>query len=87
MGASGWQAYADREIRRLGLQPSETRELTPSEHRIATLAASGLTNGAVATRLSISPKTVEAHLSRIYGKLGIHSRAELGQWMVRSPVD
>jgi DNA-binding CsgD family transcriptional regulator len=87
LGASGWQAYTDREIKRLGLRTSDTRELTPSERRIATLAASGLTNIAVATRLSISPKTVEAHLTHIYGKLGIHTRAELGQWVVRSPGD
>ena len=83
LGAAGWQAYAERELERLGLQRSESRELTPSEHRIATLAASGLTNTTVATRLSLSPKTVEAHLTRIYHKLGIHSRAELGQWVAQ----
>ena len=52
--------------------------LTPSEHRIAHLAATGLTNRAVAARLQISPKTVEATLARTYAKLGIHSRAQLG---------
>jgi DNA-binding CsgD family transcriptional regulator len=85
LGAAGWQARAERELERLGLQRSDSRELTPSEHRIATLAASGLTNTAVATRLSLSPKTVEAHLTRIYHKLGIHSRAELGQWVAQRP--
>jgi DNA-binding CsgD family transcriptional regulator len=85
LGAAGWQARAERELERLGLARSDSRELTPSEHRIATLAASGLTNTAVATRLSLSPKTVEAHLTRIYRKLGIHSRAELGQWVAQRP--
>ena len=55
--------------------------LTPSEQRVAELAASGMTNRDVAAALFISPKTVEANLSRIYRKLGIHSRAELGRRM------
>lgn len=83
LGAMGWRAHADGEIRLLGLQHGHDDELTPSERRIAMLAASGLTNAAVATRLSISAKTVEAHLTRIYDKLGIHSRAELGRWMAQ----
>ena len=62
---AGWQAHAERALERLGLQRSDN-ELTPSEYRIATLAASGLTNATVAARLSLSPKTVEAHLTRIY---------------------
>jgi len=48
---------------------------------VAELAASGLTNREVAGALFISPKTVEANLGRVYHKLGIHSRAELGQRM------
>ncbi|MGV0798413.1 helix-turn-helix transcriptional regulator, partial [Mycolicibacterium elephantis] len=53
--------------------------LTPSERRVAELAASGLTTREVATALFISPKTVEATLARIYRKLGINTRAELGR--------
>lgn len=45
---------------------------------MARLAASGLTNREVAAQLFVSPKTVEANLARIYRKLGIRSRAELG---------
>jgi DNA-binding NarL/FixJ family response regulator len=48
------------------------------EQRVAELAARGLTNKEVAGTLVISPKTVEAHLARVYEKLGIASRAELG---------
>jgi DNA-binding NarL/FixJ family response regulator len=55
--------------------------LTPSEQRVAELAAKGMTNRDVAAELFISPETVEANLSRIYRKLGIHSRAELGRRM------
>lgn len=54
-------------------------ELTASERRVAELAASGMSNREVAAALFISTKTVEANLSRIYRKLGIRSRAELGR--------
>jgi DNA-binding NarL/FixJ family response regulator len=47
----------------------------------AQLAASGMTNRDVAAALFISPKTVGANLSRIYRKLGIRLRAELGRHM------
>jgi DNA-binding CsgD family transcriptional regulator len=53
--------------------------LTAAEQRVAKLAASGLTNREVAATLFISTKTVEANLARAYRKLGIESRAELGQ--------
>jgi DNA-binding CsgD family transcriptional regulator len=46
---------------------------------VAELAASGMTNKDVATALFISPKTVEANLGRVYRKLGINTRAELGR--------
>ena len=61
--------------------------LTPSEQSVAELAASGMTNYDVAASLDISPKTVEANLTRIYRKLGIHSRAELGKRMSQSLPD
>lgn len=51
--------------------------LTPSEQRVAEMAASGMTNRDIAAELFISPKTVEVNLSRIYRKLNIHSRIEL----------
>ncbi len=80
LGALGWAAHADRELARLGLKAGREKDLTPSERLIAELAAAGHTNAAVASRLAVSPKTVEAHLSHIYRKLGIRSRAELGRW-------
>jgi DNA-binding CsgD family transcriptional regulator len=51
--------------------------LTPSERRVAALAADGHTNREIAQSLFLSPKTVEMHLSHAYRKLGIHSRAQL----------
>ena len=61
--------------------PTDVVSLSPSEQRVAELAASGMTNRDVAAELFISPKTVESNLARIYRKLGIHSRAELGRHM------
>jgi DNA-binding CsgD family transcriptional regulator len=51
--------------------------LTPSERRVADLAAAGRTNRDVAQALFVTPKTVEVHLSNAYRKLGIRSRREL----------
>jgi len=56
-------------------------ELTATEAQVARLAASGLTTREVAAAAFLSPKTVEANISRIYRKLGIRSRAELGIWL------
>ncbi|GGO88928.1 hypothetical protein GCM10011584_17110 [Nocardioides phosphati] len=57
--------------------------LTPSERRVADLAASGLTNRQVAQELVVTVKAVEWHLSNVYRKLGIHSRAELPALLAR----
>jgi DNA-binding NarL/FixJ family response regulator len=50
--------------------------LTAREHEILELLASGLAQGAIADRLSISPKTVATHIERILAKLGVRSRAQ-----------
>jgi DNA-binding CsgD family transcriptional regulator len=83
LGAAGWAARARDELRRVNVRPSAPTELTESERRVAELAASGLTNRQVAEAAFISPKTVEANLARVYRKLGISSRAELGQRMAQ----
>jgi DNA-binding NarL/FixJ family response regulator len=51
--------------------------LTSQEHEIALLAATGLTNKEIGARLYVSPRTVSAHLYRIFPRLGITSRAAL----------
>ena len=80
MGAPLWAEKARAELDRTHLREAP-RSLTPSELRVAELAASGLTNKRIAERLFMSPKTVEANLARVYAKLGIASRAELGARM------
>jgi DNA-binding CsgD family transcriptional regulator len=52
-------------------------DLTPSERRVADLAASGHTNREIAEILFLTEKTVESHLTSVYRKLGIRSRGEL----------
>ena len=67
------------ELARVNVAPTRNLTLTPSERRVAELAASGMTNRDIAAALFISPKTVEANLARVYRKLGIRTRAELGR--------
>ena len=58
--------------------------LTPQELQIARAVAGGKNNGEVSAALFVSRKTVEAHLTRIYRKLGIHSRVELTRVLLAS---
>jgi DNA-binding CsgD family transcriptional regulator len=74
LGAHTW---ATRLRHDLAAVPSQSRPITPVELRVAELASTGLTNRQIATQLFISPKTVESHLSSVYRKLGIRSRAGL----------
>ncbi len=87
LGASLWTARAQRELRPLGGRPTSHGELTHAEQRVADLAGSGLTNREVAAALYISPKTVESTLARVYRKLDIRSRAQLGAHVAVTPVD
>lgn len=79
LGARVWAGRVRAELERLGRHRPGTEDLTPTERRVAELAASGMRNREVADVLGISAKTVEAHLAHIYAKLAIRSRAELGR--------
>jgi len=59
--------------------------LTPSEARIAKLAAEGHANRDIAQELFVTPKTVERHLGNVYRKLCVRSRHELGAQLERKP--
>jgi ATP/maltotriose-dependent transcriptional regulator MalT len=74
-----WADRARAELGRVNVDARRTVGLSSSERQVAELAASGMTNRNIAAAMYISPKTVESNLSRIYAKLGIRSRAELGQ--------
>ena len=74
---------AEAELARLGGRRPSGDLLTPSERRVAELVAEGRSNRQVATELFISPKTVDVTLSRIYAKLGIHSRTQLTRLILK----
>ncbi|MEH6375598.1 helix-turn-helix transcriptional regulator, partial [Streptomyces sp. KLMMK] len=65
--------------------PAPRQELTGAERRVAALAADGLPNRAIASRLSVTPRTVELHLTKTYRKLGIQGRAELAAALGHRP--
>jgi DNA-binding NarL/FixJ family response regulator len=80
LGAEQWELRATAEIARLGGRRARDRdELTPTEHRIAELAASGRSNREIAGELFVAEGTVEANLTRAYRKLGVRSRTELAR--------
>jgi DNA-binding CsgD family transcriptional regulator len=83
LGARPWAARVRAELQASG-EKRATRhqgwladDLTPQEYRVASLAAEGLANREIAQRLFLSTKTIEAHLHRAYGKLGIRRREEI----------
>lgn len=61
--------------------------LTPREHTVATLVAQGLSNRQVATRLYLSERTVESHVSAILTKLGLRSRSGIAARLVAALKD
>jgi len=56
-------------------------QLTSRELEVAELVAEGLTNQAIARRLSIAPRTAEAHVENIRRKLQVRSRAQIAAWV------
>lgn len=67
--------------------PTELDQLTAREREIAELVAEGLSNQAIATKLYLSRRTVETHLSAIYRKTSVSSRSALAGLMTRAALD
>jgi DNA-binding CsgD family transcriptional regulator len=57
--------------------------LTPTERQVVQLVSEGLANNDIATRLFVSPRTVQSHLTHVYTKLGLASRVQLAQEAAR----
>jgi DNA-binding CsgD family transcriptional regulator len=84
LGAAPWTRRAEAELRACGVTaqtppaaPGALDGLTAQQREIAILAGCGLTNGEIADRLFLSPRTVASHLHRSYPKLGIAGRRQL----------
>ena len=67
--------------------PFGWESLTPAELGVARLVAEGLTNGQIAERLFLSPRTVQSHLRRIYSRLDISTRGALAALVVARSVE
>ena len=81
-GATALAERAGTELAATGTRPrrpphSGLDALTPSERRVAQMAAEGLGNREIAQALFVTEKTVEWHLGQAYRKLDVHSRREL----------
>lgn len=63
----------------VGAPPLDHSPLTPRQREIVAMVGAGMTVSEIAESVYVSPNTVKQHLKRIYGKLGVHSRAELVQ--------
>ena len=83
LGAKPWADRAEAEFRASAAtgRPATERNapLSPQERRIAELAATGATSKQIAAQLTISTRTVDTHLRNLYPKLGISTRAALGE--------
>jgi DNA-binding CsgD family transcriptional regulator len=86
-GADAWAGRVRARLRALGVRPGPRgprhrpaggwESLTATERAVSLLVAEGLTNGAVARRLYISPHTVNTHLRHVFAKLGVPNRVAL----------
>jgi DNA-binding CsgD family transcriptional regulator len=85
LGARPWADKTRAELARIGGRRPATGELTPTERRIALLAAEGRSNKEIASALFVTPKTVGTQLSRIYRKVGVHSRTALARHISGDP--
>ena len=84
LGAAVWAERARAELRRISGRAATPGALTPAEERVASLVAEGKTNKEIAAALFLSERTVEGHLSKVYGKVGVRSRTELARTLPAS---
>lgn len=76
-----WLAVVEAMLDVLGEPSGQGPRLTARELEVAGLVAQGLTNHSVARRLSVAPRTAEAHVENIRRKLGVRSRAQIAAWV------
>jgi len=76
-----WSAVLDAMLDFLSEPATPEPRLTRRELEVAELVAEGLTNQAIARRLSVAPRTAEAHVENIRRKLEVRSRAQIAAWV------
>jgi DNA-binding CsgD family transcriptional regulator len=96
LGARPWAARTRAELAASGVKdqrvrlfvagPTGLKQLSPQELQVARIAGRGQNNVEVAAALFVSRKTVEAHLTRVYRKLGIRSRTELARILLANGI-
>jgi DNA-binding CsgD family transcriptional regulator len=86
IGAALWAERARAELKRISGRAATPGALTPAEERVAALVAEGKTNREVGAALFLSERTVEGHLSRIFGKLGIRHRTEIASVLTPTQI-
>ncbi|MFJ3306462.1 AAA family ATPase [Streptomyces sp. NPDC086549] len=91
LGAGPWAARAGAEVAASGhrtavrrAEPDVLELLTPQEFQVARAIGEGLSNVEAAASLFLSRKTIEAHLTRVYRKLGVRSRADLARCLAHA---
>ncbi|MFD5326488.1 AAA family ATPase [Streptomyces sp. NPDC127092] len=90
LGAEPWAERCEEELTAAGSPMAAVAgrgRLTGQERRIAQLAATGLTNKEIGTALQVSPRTVAAHLYKIFPKLGVTSRAAISRALADASAD
>ena len=80
-----WKPALDALLGCLSEPAAAQLRLTERELQVARLVADGLTNQAIASRLSVAPRTAEAHVENIRRKLGVRSRAQIAAWVAVNP--
>ncbi len=79
----GVSTYAQRGRGQRKRSTSGWASLTPTERHVVRLVSEGLANNDIGTRLFVSPRTVQTHLTHVYTKLGLTSRVQLAQEAAR----
>jgi DNA-binding CsgD family transcriptional regulator len=82
LSAPLWAEKARAELRRISGRRPASEELSETEQRVAALVAEGRSNKAIAAELYMSVRTVESHLSHVYRKTGVRSRAQLTRRLI-----
>jgi ATP/maltotriose-dependent transcriptional regulator MalT len=87
MGMKPWQEHGSKLLAAMAARGVTDHPLSRREFEVAALVADGLSNKAIAERLSLSERTVESHVKNICDKLGFNSRSQVAAWVAtRKPT-